>query len=311
MKKSFAIVTALAFLFMAWTPKQLYASDGPTFSVGSTGAVTSGENITVPITVSNNPGFTTAGLVVSYDPNVLEITGVTAPVASMPLNPQFSLTSTPGTQWVHLINTDLADWNGNGTVANVTFNAKTNAANASSAVSLSFTNAPSGTPMNAAGATLAGSQTYSGSVNVASNNTGGGTSGSGGGSGVLLSGSASNTDGNGGGSDNTNHFAGSDDTHPSDSSAPYNIVDGAFIGNPTPLGSVAADTAISTGTGADTTRTGVSNGAVSQRNGRNSNFGIVPQTNAPDILAAAAALCLSLAASVVLCVYIRRKYLEG
>jgi hypothetical protein len=114
-----------------------------------------------------------AGLVVTYDPNVLEIRNradVSAPVSAMPLNSQFALTATQGTQWVHLINTSLVNWSGNGVVVNITFHVKSNAPLGVSPVNLAFTGAPSGIPANVNGNILNDASALSGSVNV----TGGG-----------------------------------------------------------------------------------------------------------------------------------------
>ena len=166
MKKIFAAALALAFMLIMWIPTPLYAANGPTFSVGFNITAQRGGTITVPVTVSNNPGFTAVGLILTYDPDVLQITGVTAPVADMPLNSQFELTSVPGTQWIHFINSGLADWAGNGVVANIVFNIKPNAPTGTSPVSLAFTNLPDGRPGNIAGDILTGAATVSGSVNV-------------------------------------------------------------------------------------------------------------------------------------------------
>lgn len=145
---------------------QVYAADNLAFTVGSNVNATRGGIVTVPITVSNNPGFAATGLIVTYDPNVLEITGVATPVASMPLNSQFALTSTPGTQWIHLVNTNLVDWKGNGIVVNMTFNVKSTAPVGTSSVTLAFTGSPDGTPANANGDIINTAEIVSGSVNI-------------------------------------------------------------------------------------------------------------------------------------------------
>jgi len=165
-KKIFAMIITLSLMFTAGAMTQALAAEELTFTAGSGIAAEKGGTVTVPITVSNNPGFFAAGLVVTYDPSILEITGVTAPVEAMPLNPHFALTSEPGTQWIHLVNTDITDWNGNGVVANITFNVNPAATGGVSAVTLGFTDAPDGTPGNAAGDLLTGAVLVSGSVNI-------------------------------------------------------------------------------------------------------------------------------------------------
>jgi hypothetical protein len=165
-RRIFAIALAVAVLLLAGVPLQVYATSGITFTVGSNVSAIRGGTVTVPITVSNNSGFTAAGLVVSYDPNVLEITEVTAPVAAMPLNPQFTLTSAQGTQWIHLINTGLVDWGGRGVVAYISFNVRTNAAIGVSPIALAFTTVPDGRPVNEGGNILTSAATIPGSVSV-------------------------------------------------------------------------------------------------------------------------------------------------
>lgn|GEM_PF-1299804 len=145
---------------------RVYAYDELTFSAGSANAVTGGGTVTVPIMVNNNPGFTAVGLAVTYDPNVLEITDVVSLATQMPLNAQFALTAVPGTQWIHMVNTSLSDWGGNGPLVNITFNVRGDAPLGVSVIGLGFTNAPSGTPGTSNGVILSGAVTVSGSVTV-------------------------------------------------------------------------------------------------------------------------------------------------
>ena len=167
MKKSIIIGLIMAILTIASFP--VYAANenpGPTFYTGTYITAERGNTVTVPISANNNPGFAAVGLVVTYDPGVLQITGVTAPVSSMSLNEYFALTTSPGTQWISLVNPSAADWNGNGLVANVIFNVKSDAQTGISYIGLSFTSSPDGTPCNSNGNLLTDSATYSGSVNI-------------------------------------------------------------------------------------------------------------------------------------------------
>jgi len=166
MKRFLAVSMTLIILFITIMPMQIYAANGLTFSVGSIGNAARGETITIPITVSNNPGFAAVGLALTYDPEVLEIRNVSAPVAAMPLNSQFALTTTPGTQWIHLVNTNLVNWHGNGTVANITFYVKSNAVIGNSLINLTYTRSPDGTPSNANGTILSGTEVNSRNVTV-------------------------------------------------------------------------------------------------------------------------------------------------
>jgi len=170
MKKVMTTVILIAVLYMITTvPLYASANEGPTFSVGSNVQATRGGTVTVPISVSNNPGFTVAGLVITYDPGVIQVTGVTAPVSEMPLNTQFALTTSQGTQWIPLLNSSLTDWNGSGTVVNITFSVSSTAALDTSNITIAFIGSPDGTPANADGDVLRGSTVVSGSVNVVDN----------------------------------------------------------------------------------------------------------------------------------------------
>jgi len=162
MKRLLTAVIFTLFFFMAAFPVRLHAG-GLTFSVGSVGAAT-GDNVVVPINVSGNPGFVSASLVVYYDPNALEILRIEAPVAEMPLSPQFAHTTTPGVQWLSFINTGLVDWSGNGTLANIYFSIKPNAVLGANNVLLTFTDIPDGTPGNAVGGIINDAATVSGHV---------------------------------------------------------------------------------------------------------------------------------------------------
>ena len=162
MKRIFAFVFSLALMMVVQGLFGLYAAS-PTFQAGANIPATRGTSVTVPITVSNNPGFAVAGLSLSYDPSVLSITSVTAPVSNMPLNQQFQLTTNPGTQWISFAS--LTDWAGSGVVANVTFSVNHAALTGTSNIGLSFTGMPDGTPVNSAGQTLGG-MALGGSVNI-------------------------------------------------------------------------------------------------------------------------------------------------
>jgi len=165
MKKFICVALVFALLFSI-IPIPVNAVSNLSFSIGSISPAQRGDTITVPINVSNNPGFAVVGLVVTYNPNILQITNVTAPVAAMPLNPHFVLTTLSGTQWISLVNTNIVNWYGNGTVVYVTFNVLQGAGLGASPISLSFTPTPDGTPSNAAGVVLHGASSTSGSVNV-------------------------------------------------------------------------------------------------------------------------------------------------
>ena len=172
-KKIFIFSLILSVFFIAYAPSALAAPGGPTFAAGSLIAAERGGSVTVSVTVSNNPGFAAAGLVVAYDPVVVEVTGVTAPASGMSLNPHFALTTTPGAQWVSLVNDAGEDWSGNGTVVNIIFYVYPTAPVGLSYIGLAFTSMPDGTPGNSAGDILAGSTTVSGSINVAHPYSGG------------------------------------------------------------------------------------------------------------------------------------------
>jgi hypothetical protein len=167
MKKIFATAVLITVcIYMTGSPVSLHAAGGFTFSLGSAEA-TPGETVTIPISVENNLGFAAVGLVVTYDPAALEIVRVTDIVPDMALNSQFALTTIPGVQWIHLVNTQLSDWRGDGTVAYITFNVQLAASVGSSTIRLTFTETPDGTPINANGNTLKGTvRTLGTTVNI-------------------------------------------------------------------------------------------------------------------------------------------------
>jgi hypothetical protein len=164
MKKIRFITFALALAVLMQAA--VYGAAGFTFTVDTLGDVNVGESIAVPISVNGNPGFNSVGLLLTYNPLVLEITGVNSVESAMPLNSQFALTTTPGTQWISLVNPGLLDWGGNGVVANVSFNVLQNAQAGSSRIDLNFTTAPDGTPSNAGGTILRNAAAIAGTVNV-------------------------------------------------------------------------------------------------------------------------------------------------
>ena len=147
MKKLPLLITI--FIAAVFLPLTLNAS-GLTFSVSPVTAARS-DNISVSIIVNNNPGFAAAGLELTYDPNVLTIVSVVGEIGDMPLNPQFALTSNPGSQWISLLNPNLQDWRGNGEVVSVIFTVRNNATLGASPIGLAFTTNPDGRPCNAAG----------------------------------------------------------------------------------------------------------------------------------------------------------------
>ena len=166
MKKFLPITLITALLLMTGLANQAYAFAELTFALTSNTTAEPGGTVTVPINVTNNPGFIAAGLVITFDPNVLQLTNVTAPVAEMPLNAQFTLTSTQGTQWIPFVNPNLRDWYGNGTVANIIFNVNANATPGASAITLAFISSPDGTPVTSNGDTLRNATVVSGSINI-------------------------------------------------------------------------------------------------------------------------------------------------
>jgi len=175
-RKIMAVAITMAIVTIVALPpmRTLAASmpSGPAFAVVQYAVAEKGGVATVPIYVSNNPGFAAVGLSVAYDPAVLQITGVTAPVADMPLNAQFAMTALPGTQWVSLVNPNGMDWGGDGVVANLIFRVASDAPDGISHIGLSFTGMPDGTPGNANGDVLVNASAVSGGINVMAAYTG-------------------------------------------------------------------------------------------------------------------------------------------
>lgn len=174
MKRAFVLSLITLITLAPWLVIGVYAANAPDFSLAPNLTAEPGETITVPITVSNNPGFTTVGLVVTYDPAVLQIANVTAPEAAMPLSPQFLLATGQDTQWIRLVNPQTQDWSGDGVVANVTFNVSPTANPSTSNISLTFTSSPDGSPGNAVGAVFQDARVVSGSVIIVDSASGNG-----------------------------------------------------------------------------------------------------------------------------------------
>ncbi|MDR1690177.1 MAG: hypothetical protein LBS21_16465 [Clostridiales bacterium] len=122
-----------------------------TFSAAENVRANRGETITVPVSVSGNTGFAAVGFTVTYNTNVLEIIRVEQ-ASDLPLNPEFALTTVPGSQIVHLVNAQTGgDWFGSGTIFNITFSVKPDAPLGESIIGLSYTSVPDGKPAKADG----------------------------------------------------------------------------------------------------------------------------------------------------------------
>jgi hypothetical protein len=148
MKKLATLFTIIAASFL--TAVTVYGT-GLTFTVPSNINAERGQDINIPINVANNPGFQVVGLVVRFDPDVLNLRAVNAPVAAMPLNPQFALSLEQGEQWISLLNPNFIDWSGSGAVVMLTFEVLSDAILGASAISVEFTTSPDGAPFDAAG----------------------------------------------------------------------------------------------------------------------------------------------------------------
>jgi hypothetical protein len=294
MKRIYAIAMAICLLMAARVPIQLYAADGLAFSLSYIGNVSRGETITIPINVSNNPGFSGVGLEMIYDPNVLEIRVVAAPVAAMPLNSQFALTSSPGIQWISLVNTIPENWHGNGIAANVTFYVKPTAAFGTSVINLKFTHSPDGTPINADEIKITDAVTISASINVVDNfrpNTYPDNQQD---PYQPVERPVSRTTNP---SDNENEINNNFEPYEYHPPPNDNIDYGSFIGTqhvPAANDSVYEPNSPQTNNTDNTNRT--------------SDFGVVPQTNVLDITGWIITLCVSIfALSALLCVYVFRQ----
>jgi hypothetical protein len=139
---------------------------GPVFTVPSNVAAPVGDEVTMTVDVSSNPGFAKVGLVISYDPNVLELVSASAPQADMPLHSQYKMDSKQGAHVVQLMNTYMDDWDGEGTVVNLAFNVKSTAPNGVSPVTLAYASSSEGIPTNDVGDKLNSAVLVDGSVLV-------------------------------------------------------------------------------------------------------------------------------------------------
>ena len=311
MKRSIAIIVAVVFMFVVMSPLAGFAAESElTFSISGSISATRGGDFTVPINVGSNTdlGFAAVGLVLGYDPEVLDIAGVTGVGASIPIF-NLALGAVPGEQWIWFVNRTPAgvpeNWIGNGTVAIVTFIVKSNAPLGASSVTLGFTPEPNGAPADSNGELLAGA-VASGSVEITVDSGGGGGSWNGGGSYVTP-----NPSPNPGPSPTTTPTP-TTTPPPTPSTTPTpppaatpNYPDypqvggdstgGADSGEPPPGGFIGNIPDASDSAGA---RPSASNNA--------SGFGSVPQTGAADTMVIAAALCASLSITAGLWVCVLR-----
>ena len=175
MKKVIQIAFILIFILsMVVLPQSLFvfqpalATDSElTFKVGQRQAL-QGSTVTVPVSVEGNgsPGFAAVGLMISYNADLLELTLVeAAQTPQLTLNPNWTLTTIQGTQWISLINTgNPMDWAGNGPIANLTFKVAQNATPGITDIAIAFTAAADGTPTTKSGTVLTGAQFEFGSI---------------------------------------------------------------------------------------------------------------------------------------------------
>jgi len=120
------------------------STTGLTFTVGTVTAAR-GSTATVPISVTGNGttlGFSAVGFVVTYNAAHLDLTRVDSAVSQLPLN-NWQLTTTPGSQWVSLVNPNApVTYTGNDNIANLTFTVKADAPLTESSITITFTPPP-------------------------------------------------------------------------------------------------------------------------------------------------------------------------
>jgi hypothetical protein len=81
-----------------------------------------GTTVSLPITVTNNPGFAAFSVNVTYDSSKLTLTGVTSGIAGSAFPNQFLLTTTPGNQRLLFANDGGAtDFTQNGVIGYLNF----------------------------------------------------------------------------------------------------------------------------------------------------------------------------------------------
>jgi len=181
MKKLLTIVLILIFLSGMILPVTASASDGLTFSVGTVTAQRGQTGVVVPVSVTGNSatlGFTALGLVANYNANHLTLTRVDSVETRMPLNRDYQLTTTQGSQWIPLINANTP-FTSDGPLVNLIFDVKADAPLTESGISLTFTppprfGAPASTSSAAVNGVLSGNFA-AGGVNITASSGGGGT----------------------------------------------------------------------------------------------------------------------------------------
>lgn len=110
----------------------VFAAAGLKLEIANVEAAERGESITIPVTITENPGFWGVRFTVEYDSAVLELTGVT--------NGDFSGTLTPNVAQNKIVweKSDMDNVEGTGTFFTLTFNVLDDAAFADTTVSLSY-----------------------------------------------------------------------------------------------------------------------------------------------------------------------------
>ena len=77
LRKNKLILTLFVIIcLLAVTPTSAFAADEAQITAGNSGEVAPGEEFTVPVTLSNNPGFAGASLTINYDTGALELVAV-------------------------------------------------------------------------------------------------------------------------------------------------------------------------------------------------------------------------------------------
>jgi hypothetical protein len=129
-------------LYAVWLEDAAPAA--PTISVGSA-AGRAGASVVVPISVANNPGIASAGIVVNYDVNKLSLTNAIEVDAAFPID-SLHVTDT-GTQVLSL-GTGTSDYNKNGAIVKLTFAIREETSIGDTEVCVSFREYPDGKPTN-------------------------------------------------------------------------------------------------------------------------------------------------------------------
>ncbi|GEM_PF-3564509 len=179
-KKQIPILIILVFVICWVVSIGVVAADSAVVTVGSTAAAANpGDTITVPVTISGNPGVAAYGLTIAYDSNSLTLNSI-ANAAGLCSGGIFDAnTAANGTAYVSWITGGNSDMTDNGDLFYLNFTVNKNASGGNYTVACALTDSAASNFINYAEQDVDVS-IVSGTIKVTANGDGGGGAGGGG-----------------------------------------------------------------------------------------------------------------------------------